>query len=84
MGKLKAFALLGTLVAGLAATIGYSSDDAYEAQLKKRAHQIFEHDRLHQDLPKNRLYALSIALDFGNARDAETLVTSLEQRIRQN
>ena len=80
--RIKNLAVLGLVVTGLAATIGHSSDDGYEAHLRKRADRIFAYEKQHQALSNNRVYALSIALQFGDLKGAEVLVSSLEKQIK--
>lgn len=74
---------LGLVTTGLAATVGQSNDDRIDARTRARAHRIFEYDRKHAgQLPGNRLYALSIAVRFGDQVGAENLVNALEPLVR--
>jgi hypothetical protein len=68
---------------GLGAKMGFSQDsDALEA-LKARASRIYAYDRQVRSLPSNRLYALSLALNFGDLKGAEMALRKLEGLSRQ-
>lgn len=74
---------LGVVTTAFAATVSQSNDDRIDARTQARAHRIFEYDREHRGhLPGNRLYALSIAIRFGDQVGAENLVQTLEPLVR--
>jgi|GEM_PF-6557264 len=69
------------LVAGFGASIAISSHDPIDASMRTRAQHLFDYDRSVQKLPANKLYELSIALQFRNRKGAEALIAQLEGQL---
>lgn len=81
MNKLSGFMAL-LLVAGFGASIAISSHDPIDTSLRTRAQSLFEYDKNVGKLPANKLYELSIALQFRNKDGAEKLVAQLEKQAK--
>lgn len=72
--------LLGFL--GLGAKLSFSQEDsALLSTLNHRAERIYRFDRAVHPLPSNRIYALSLALNFGDRAGAEKIVQELEAQL---
>ncbi len=72
------------LVAGFGASIAISSHDPIDSSLRNRAQSLFDYDRNIHKLPANKLYELSIALQFRNRDGAEKLIAQLESQTKQS